>query len=1097
MDRRCCALAFLFIASFLSAQTWQAGTSDWNTAGNWTTANVPDTNVETATFSTTGNTTVDLSSDTTVNIINFGANSQAYTFQSAASKTLTIDVNAAANTNVFSTTASSGALIFNHNMAVLDSNAGGGVNTAQFALASGSSVTLNGTLSLAASENVSTTGVGTGSLFVNGSVDFGSVNSQVDLGGSSGTFIFFNPTSVTGSNGQIRSLSNTGALYLMNDFTNGRLNVGATGAGSPIGRMYLRTGGMTMSRDFTFNSGTGGVGAMTYGADMTNGGTATHSGTITISTGAGAGTYTNNLEATDANDVMDITGVITGTQVSGTTNLKKVGNGTVKLSGTAANTFASGAGTTTLEVAAGILALNKTAGLDAITNVTTTVDSGATLRWDASNQVNNSTAMVLNGGTLNFNGNSETMGTLAASANSFINFGSGTSAIVFADSSGTLTANSVSLSNYSIGSDTLRFGAAAGTVTVTRLVFADFGGFTGENIGNGFIIPDSTKTTITGNDILIFANVTGTNGVNQTGSGVMTVTGTNTASGDAVVSNGTLVIGTVAGGNWAGNVIVNGGILKGRGTVSGNLTVNSGGTYSPGNSPGIQTVGSLTLNSGSNTMIEIDGATPGYGSGFHDQIFVTGAAVINSGATLTPQTIFNGSSGYAPSAGQKFIVLTSGGLTGQFTTIDNSGNSLGLMFIPAYTSTEVDLYATYASIASSLPGLNANQRRIARVIDTFQPTQLDFSATASNSAKIYRGLAVLNDNGIKEALNELSPEKFVAMNSSMTSLALMNSLGTQNRLTQLRNGDRGVSLNGISLRTLEGDYEYESLALDQGAMLVQKKKDNLKNSFFINTTGSYAEVDSNENRMGFENRLGGITIGLDREITPHLTLGVSLGQGYSNAVLNGGGNLQTYSERFGIYGGYHQGGFYFNNTLSGGTNHFESKRKINFLGESASGETQGCDLSGQTQLGVDFQSRDWVWGPTGRINYGYQAIDRFQESGSVAALQVADQNSTQLETGLGMRVSRPFQYKGWKWIPEAHLLGSYEWYQPGKIQARFSAGGDAFSVAPEGAGQTMIIPGTGMNLFFDEQNSIHLNYEVRVNSSSLSHQLDLGWLLKF
>ncbi|MES2309054.1 MAG: hypothetical protein V4507_09360, partial [Verrucomicrobiota bacterium] len=448
---------------------------------------------------------------------------------------------------------------------------------------------------------------------------------------------------------------------------------------------------------------------------------------------------------------------------------------------------------------------------------------------DASNQVGDTATMTLNGGTLDLNGKSETMGTLAATANSFINLGTGTTALVFSDSSATLTANSVAIRNYSVGTDSIRFGAGAGTVDVTRTIFADFGGVGGVNDGTGFITPDSTKVTITGNDILLFSTIAGTNGINQAGIGTMTVTGTNTATGDATVSSGTLVIGTAAGGNWAGNVIVNGGTLKGRGRITGSLTLNDG-VYSPGNSPGIHNVGSFVVNGGTH-LVEIDGTTAGFGSGFYDQTISAGAVTLNGG-TLQGSTNFSGSTGFKPALGTKINFLQGSSITGSYGTYDFSSNSAGQSWMVEYRDTEVNLFAVPADWGRDIAGITPNQKQVGRALQSFAPTAIDSRGTTasgvvssrSDQGKIFNGLMRLDNGGLKTAYDQLSPEKLTAMSSSVSTLSSIANGGTSQRLSQIRRGDQGVSLNGLTLRTLDGDEVYEKLALNEGTLLVKKKK---------------------------------------------------------------------------------------------------------------------------------------------------------------------------------------------------------------------------------------------------------------------------------
>lgn len=85
--------------------------------------------------------------------------------------------------------------------------------------------------------------------------------------------------------------------------------------------------------------------------------------------------------------------------------------------------------------------------------------------------------------------------------------------------------------------------------------------------------------------------------------------GANTYTGATTIAAGTLLINGSLAADSA--VTVNGGVLGGSGTIAGSVTVNSGGTLAPGNSPGLLTVGNLTLNSGSVTNFEINGTVRG------------------------------------------------------------------------------------------------------------------------------------------------------------------------------------------------------------------------------------------------------------------------------------------------------------------------------------------------------------------------------------------------------------------------------------------------------------------------------------------------------
>jgi len=140
-----------------------------------------------------------------------------------------------------------------------------------------------------------------------------------------------------------------------------------------------------------------------------------------------------------------------GGAVSGGNGLNKSGNGTLTLSGGSANTYT---GLTT--VSGGVLELNKTAGVNAIAG-NVTVGSGATLLISQSNQVVDTSAVTLSGGTIQrATGVNEVFGNLNLTTGSFLDFGSGTAGTM---SFGTYAPSSLLTVNNFFEGNTLTFGS--------------------------------------------------------------------------------------------------------------------------------------------------------------------------------------------------------------------------------------------------------------------------------------------------------------------------------------------------------------------------------------------------------------------------------------------------------------------------------------------------------------------------------------------------------------------------------------------------------------------------------------------------------------
>jgi fibronectin-binding autotransporter adhesin len=159
--------------------------------------------------------------------------------------------------------------------------------------------------------------------------------------------------------------------------------------------------------NFVISSGLNAAGASgVIGSDITSG-TATFSGAVTLN---GSARLTAASGGTTA-----VTGVL-----SGSGGIITTGAGLVTLSGSEANTFT---GATT--VTAGTLELNGTGGAAASTSAVSVL-SGATLLISQSDQVNNSAAVTLSGGTITRgSGVSEVFGNLNLTTGSFLDFGAG------------------------------------------------------------------------------------------------------------------------------------------------------------------------------------------------------------------------------------------------------------------------------------------------------------------------------------------------------------------------------------------------------------------------------------------------------------------------------------------------------------------------------------------------------------------------------------------------------------------------------------------------------------------------------------------------
>jgi autotransporter-associated beta strand protein/T5SS/PEP-CTERM-associated repeat protein len=277
------------------------------------------------------------------------------------------------------------------------------------------------------------------------------------------------------------------------------------------------------------------------------------------------------------------------------------------------------------------------------------------------NAANNSQILVGEGGT----------GSLTVSGTGLVTVNHATEGLRLgagATGNGTVNLNGgtiqASLVTKGPGSGTFNFNG--GTLKATTASTTYLEGLTRANVRNGGAVIDTNGVDVTIGQALLHSDLSGDNaidgGLTKAGSGALTLTGTSSYTGSTTVDAGSLVInGSISTSLLT--TVNNGGILSGSGSV-GDLTVASGGTLSPGNSPGVLAVGTTNLQLGSTLSMELNGTTAGTG---YDQLNVTGSATLAG--------LLSVSTGFTATYGDMFFILLNDGadaINGTFNGLANN-----------------------------------------------------------------------------------------------------------------------------------------------------------------------------------------------------------------------------------------------------------------------------------------------------------------------------------------------------------------------------------------------------------------------------------------
>ncbi len=477
----------------------------------------------------------------------------------------------------------------------------------------------------------------------------------------------------------------------------------------------------------------------------------------------------------------------------------------------------------------------------------------------------------------------------------------------------------------------------------------------------------------------------------KAGTSNWTLTGTSTYTGATTVNAGTLSVnGSIA--TSSGVTVNNGGTLGGTGTLPGTV-INSGGTLAPGNSVGtLQVNGNLTLNAGSNTRIEVLGATI-------DRVNVTGTATLGGTVTFVP-------TGGTYTFNSPYTFLQAGTLTGTFATSTASG-SFGVGVTPSvsYTSTQARLTLTPAALTPitqaatasfSGGGTNSNRLAIAGALDAAVARGQDVSAFFN----LYNQTAL----GLMRGLDMTSGQ----VGTTATTL-------TVDTTNQFLGALLDPSARGLNIGSgAEGEQAPTEMAYIPGratpAAPLEPRTTLWARAFGGSgslrgdaSIGSFAQTTSNL----------GIAVGADHRINPDLVVGLAMG-GSSGWALNADGMGRATADTFqvGVYGATKVGQLQLSAATSYALTNVSTTRQISFAGlGDLTGRLAANALAGRVEAGWrmdDVGLRGLALTPFAAVQSQWVFTPRYAEGASNAALNPfaltydARTNVT-LRTELGLR----------------------------------------------------------------------------------------------
>jgi uncharacterized protein YhjY with autotransporter beta-barrel domain len=384
--------------------------------------------------------------------------------------------------------------------------------------------------------------------------------------------------------------------------------------------------------------------------------------------------------------------------------------------------------------------------------------------------------------------------------------------------------------------------------------------------------------------------------------------------------------------------------------------------------------------------------------------------------------------------------------------------------------------------------------------------------------------AIQGDSNTASALRQITPESATKANFTARRGGERQVRNLGSRISALRAGVRGLSLQGLHWRIddqslpvalLMDAYEYGRQpgggASGDNTLLTSKL------GVFVTGAIGTGSKDETEQESGLDFDTYGLTIGADYRITQQFILGGALGYIDTQTELdNNTGKLDTKGYSLSLYGTYyHDQNYFFDFAATYGSNNFDQKRRIVYQLDGRADVNQDllADYDGDLYSlfigsGYDFYRGKWAFGPRLDLEYLRSNVDEFaeeasdpNEDGGGWATRISDTNQTWLTFNLGGKVSYTHSASWGVMIPYARLDWMHEFKDDAQtITAHFvdDPAGNAIEFSTDDPDRDYMRLSIGTSVQFENGIASFIDYNTLLaNSEWRHHAISLGMRMAF
>jgi outer membrane autotransporter protein len=386
------------------------------------------------------------------------------------------------------------------------------------------------------------------------------------------------------------------------------------------------------------------------------------------------------------------------------------------------------------------------------------------------------------------------------------------------------------------------------------------------------------------------------------------------------------------------------------------------------------------------------------------------------------------------------------------------------------------------------------------------------------------GAANQGDHNTAEALRQITPE--TATKASFTTRRggerQVRNLGS--RISALRAGVRGLSLQGLDWRIddqslsaalLMDAYEYGRQsgggASEDNTLLTSKL------GVFVTGSIGTGSKEETEQESGLDFDTYGLTIGADYRVTQQFILGGALGYIDTQVELdNNPGELDTQGYSLSFYGTYyHAQNYFLDFAATYGSNNFDQTRRIVYqldgladVNQDLSADYNGDVYSLFIGSGYEYSHGEWALGPRLDLEYLRSNVDEFteeasnpNEDGGGWATRISDTKQTWLTLNLGGKIAYTYSAPWGVMVPYVRLDWLHEFKDDAQTNtAHFvnDLSGNAIEITTDDPDRDYMRLRIGSTMQFQNGIASFIDYDTLLaNTKWRHHYISLGLRMAF